>query len=271
MAIDESHRALVWIGKGGDGIVWASSDKDAWIAKEAWGGSGKEMLLRGPVHRQVTSRSINPSTFLIEPERMAFMEVNSQLNGRIEDFGSAFWQLMEKRSPSFQLRTKAKSALLEIEYSDRYLNSPLPVRLLREVLAKAPGVDAATVVKLTTADMMSNTYGSSPNLFKHDWRVTTHRNSVLAGVFSKDFSQKFSLVTKDKRDVAHGRALRLVYADGVTVLHLDQGFGYWTTTTPVYFAFSAAVPDQIVDLRRATFQVRSTAHFATWIVINDER
>ena len=196
MAIGKSHRALVWIGMGGDGLVWASSNKNAWIAKEAWGGSGKEMLLRGPVHRQIVSRPINPSTFLIEPERMAFMEVNSQLNGRIEDFGSAFWQLMEKRSPSLQLRTKAKSPLLEIEYSDRYLNSPLPVRLFREVLVKAPGVDAGTVVKLTTADMMSNTYGSSPNLFKHDWRVTTHRNSVLAGVFSKDFSQKFSLATK---------------------------------------------------------------------------
>lgn len=198
------------------------------------------------------------------------MEINSQLNGRIEDFGAAFWQLMEKRSQSLQSRAKTKASLLAIEYSDRYLNSPLPVRLLREVLAKAPGVTGATSVKLTTADMSPNDYGSSPNHFRHDWRVTTHRSAVISGVLTKDFPEKFSLVTKDKRDIAHGRVMRLVYADGAIVLHLDQGFGYWSTTSPVYFAFSAGVPDQIVDLRRATFLVKSIANFATWIVVNDE-
>jgi DEAD/DEAH box helicase domain-containing protein len=268
--IGMEHRGLVWIGGNGKGLLWASRDKQAWIAAEGWGSSGKDTLLRGDCPGSYPGQAVNPEAFLIAPDRTAILEVNNQLNCRINDFGKAFWNLVGSQLPTLNQRINTKSPLLAIEYSDRYLNSPLPVRLLREVLATAPGIDSSTVVKLTTADQTPSAYASSPRLFKHDWRVQQHRDAVLKGVFDRDFPGKFGLVTKDKRDVSHGRVLRLIYANGATVIHLDQGFGYWSAATPVYFAFSAGILDQIVELRRSMFQVRPTANFASWIVVNDE-
>jgi len=271
MTLRDDYRALVWIGTNGNGIGWASADTNAAIANEAWGGSGKEPVLRGPMDYNIAGRRVDPASFLTEPDRTVVVEVNNQLNASVEAFGRSFWNFIEGQSVALGGRVKKKTPLRAIKYSDRYLNSPLPVRLLREVLTNAPGVDGSTVVTLTTASQLSNAPSSSPIYLKHDWRLANHRDSVVQGLFAADFPQRFRLSIKDKRDVAHGRVLRLSYTDGDVVLHLDQGFGYWTTTAPVQFMFSAAIADQISELRRVLFQVRAVANYASWIALKEEK
>jgi hypothetical protein len=271
MTLGNDHRVLVWIGTNRKGVGWASADANAAMANEAWGGSGKETVLRGPMICDITGRRVDPAAFLIEPDRTVVVEVKNQLNAPVESFGRSFWSFIEGQSVALGERVKKKTRLREIEYSDRYLNSPLPVRLLREVLTKTPGVDDSTIVRLTTADQSSNAPSSSPIYLKHDWRLPNHRDSVVHGLLATDFPQRFRLLVKDRRDVAHGRMLRLSYSDGDIVLHLDQGFGYWTTTAPVLFMFSGTIADQISELRRVPFQVRAVANYASWIALKEEK
>ena len=251
-------------------LVGKSRNKDAWIAAEGWGSSGKDTLLRGDFSGSYPGQAVNPAAFLIAPDRTAILEVNNQLNCRINDFGKAFWNLVGSELPTLNQRINTKSPLLAIEY-------PTVTSILR-----CPFACSGKCSQRRLASILQRWLNSRrrirrpaptrrlPSLFKHDWRVQQHRDAVLKGVFDRDFPGKFGLVTKDKRDVSHGRVLRLIYANGATVIHLDQGFGYWSAATPVYFGFSAGVLDQIVELRRSTFQVRPTANFATWIVVNDE-
>jgi hypothetical protein len=98
----------------------------------------------------------------------------NELNGRVEDFGEAFWRFVSQRSPLVGRRLEQNTPLVSIEYSDRYLNSPLPVRLLAEVIAHAPGRSSSSVVKLITTDQVSNFSSSSLTLLKHDWQVLKH-------------------------------------------------------------------------------------------------
>ncbi|MBA3726914.1 MAG: DUF1998 domain-containing protein [Armatimonadetes bacterium] len=267
----KNHQVLAWVGEGDKGLAWAHRDKTAGIGNASWGGSGKELLVRGDFKIVgVRSQLVDPTKFLMSPERTTLIYVTTQLDGDIEAFGAAFWSLVAKNAPSIGRRASATTALRSIGYSDRYLNSPLPVRLLREVLTKAPGIDAATIVRLTTGDAVSGILHSSPTLLKHDWRLNAHRDVVLQDVFAADFGSRFCLIKRPKHQVTHGRTLRLEYVDGVVSVLLDQGFGYWVPQRPIRFDFSAGGVDQVRDLRRVRFFVEPGQSNASWICVNEE-
>lgn len=64
------------------------------------------------------------------------------------------------------------------------------------------------------------------------------------------------LQTKEKRDTAHARQLRLRLADGKSwILHLDEGFGFVQTAGHVRFNFNPRPEQQANDLLDAEFPV----------------
>ena len=264
------HRVLAWVGDDRGGIAWASVGTQTWAASADANGFAKSMLLRGPMARIGEGEAIDPAQFLIQPERTSIIEVTNELNGNVEDFGRVFWDLIGRKSQALSERFRAEAPLIAVEYCDRYLNSLLPVRLLREVLTKTPGIGGARSVKVTTADEFYSASASSPTLFRHDWRLVRHRDAVLRDLLGGDFPQRFHLSTGDKRGLPHGRSLRLSYADGAAVLRLDQGFGYWAPNAPLAFGFSAGVADQVSELRTTGFRVRAASPHATFIAVNDE-
>ena len=254
--VGNKDRALAWVGTGSLGLAWASRDPASWPANSEWGGSGNSALVRGPHNLPPLGQPIDISTFLIEHERTAVVEIRGELNGKIEQFGTAFWSHIQRQSAALSDRVKANAPLQAIEYTDRYLNSPLPVRLLREVLKATPGANTSTQIHVTTADQLSASIGSAPNQIKHDWRLVDHRNAVLREMIGNDYPQHFGLSTHDKRRIPHGRILTLRYADRILRLRLDQGFGYWMPASFIPFAFSIHPYDQARDLERASLQLR---------------
>ena len=266
----DRHRVLAWVGIGNKGLAWVSSDADAWLAGETWGTSRREMLLRGPIDLLSTFERTDIGDLLTTNQNLAFVEVTSQLDGGVDRFGERFWTLLSAESAAIARRIESKTPLLAIEYSDRYLNSPLPVRLLMEVLKGAPNAGPPTTAKVTTTPLTPGNFMTSPTLFRHDWRVGAHRAAVIQGAFAKLFTSPVTFVTREKRDMAHGRILTLAFADGSVALHLDQGFGYWSTVAPVSFNFSSNVGDQVAELRRAPFAVKAIGSFSTGIVITEK-
>jgi len=159
-------------------------------------------------------QTIDQNKFFAKAERTALCSLTNELNGRVEDFGETFWRFVSQRSPLVGGRLERNTPLVSIEYSDRYLNSPLPVRLLAEVIAHAPGMSSSSAVKLITTDQVSNFSSSSPTLLKHDWQVLKHRDNVLQGGLSGALGGRFTHLKQPKFDVPHGRVLRLKFADG---------------------------------------------------------
>jgi hypothetical protein len=43
----KNHQVLAWVGEGDKGLAWAHRDKTAGIGNASWGGSGKQLLVRG--------------------------------------------------------------------------------------------------------------------------------------------------------------------------------------------------------------------------------
>jgi len=263
VAVANGHKALAWVGGEGEGLAWLSSAID-----EA---TRSAILLRGPMGRPVDGETVDPVHFLIQPERTSIIELDSELDGKIEDFGRRFWKLVGNNSALLDQRLQTSAELLQVEYCDRYLNSLLPVRLLREVLANLPGIDKPDSIKVVTADAFANSPMSSPTLLRHDWRITSHRDAVLRGLLDADFPGRARLLTGDKRALPHGRTLRLKYSDASVPLRLDQGFGYWATTAPTPYGFSASIADQMRQLRTASFRVRAGSPHSTFIAVNEER
>jgi DEAD/DEAH box helicase domain-containing protein len=265
------HVVLASVGLGPDQIAWATRDAGAMQANDSWSRVGKEIIVRGlwsgggaPV------QTIDQNKFFAKAERTALCSLTNELNGRVEDFGETFWRFVSQRSPLVGGRLEQNTPLVSIEYSDRYLNSPLPVRLLAEVIAHAPGMSSSSAVKLITTDQVSNFSSSSPTLLKHDWQVLKHRDNVLQGGLSGALGGRFTLLKKPKFDVPHGRVLRLKFADGGVTILLDQGFGYWWPTRAIRFDFSATVADQVRELGTCPFQLQSSQGYATWIGIKED-
>jgi hypothetical protein len=267
--IGTADRMLAKVGAD-SGIVWASSDPASWPANATWGGSGSATLVRGLHNVRIAGQPIDPATFLIEPERTAIVEIRGELDGKIGNFGALFWSRLLENSVALADRVKARDPITAIEYSDRYLNAPLPVRLLYEVLRKAPGASNATQVHVVTADQLSASPTSAPNQIRHDWRLVEHRNAVLRDLIGGTYPQQFRLSTHGKRAMSHGRILRLNFQDIAIYLRLDQGFGYWNPTSYTPFVFSAHPAEQARYLGREDFSIRSSATHATWIAVNEE-
>jgi ATP-dependent helicase YprA (DUF1998 family) len=269
IAIGGSDRLLAHIGHDQEGLGWASSDPAAWSANAAWGGSGNTTLVRGPQAAPAAGKPVDPATFLLEPERTAIVEIRDELDGPIKIFGSQFWSRLIKNSAAIGERAKASDPILAIEYSDRYLNSPLPIRLLFEVIRAAPGANGSTQVHIVTADQLSAQPASAASQMRHDWRLIEHRNAVLRDMIGAAFSQRFRLSTHEKRHISHGRLLNITYADRTIHLRLDQGFGYWIPTSYTPFGFSMHPSEQARALERATFSIRGSSAHATWIAVNE--
>ena len=262
ITVKNGYRALAWVGAETNGVAWVSSAKTGLMQPSA--------LLRGPLARPSRGEPVDPTRFLIQQERTKIIEINGELNGKIEDFGTTFWTLIASKSTVFEERSRSLSALKEVEYCDRYLNSPLTVRLMREAIINLPGIATAQLIKVTTADIEDRP-AASPAMLGHDWRFARNRYEVLRGILEADFAGRNRLVTSDRRALPHGRTLKLTYADGVVLLRLDQGFGYWVPTSPVSFGFTSPVADQIRQLRTTPFRIRSGSAHSTFIAINEEK
>jgi hypothetical protein len=250
---------VAWVGEHDDGLAWAEDFR-----------TDESALFVGPMAIPGSLAEIDPETFLRQPERTAVVEITASLNGRIEDFGRAFWEILASRSHALDERLRLGKVPTSVEYVDRYLNSPLPVRLMREVLKSLLGIEAVQLIRIETADALSCSFASSPVLISHDWRLVDQRNQVVTTILARDFPNRAVLEVRPKRHLPHGRCMRIRFDDGSIVVRLDQGFGYWATMGSIPFPFSGSLIKQADDLLRADFKVRAFSSHPTYLAINEE-
>jgi hypothetical protein len=173
----------------------------------------------------------------------AHVDIRHQFDGPVAGFGKAFWKAVVPLRPQ---AFASKRPVARVAYSDRYLRTPLSVRLLAGILHAMPGRNGATAVEVVS-EQGSGADREPPRALHHTWPEDTTRSAVLRTLLP---GASVSLRPKDA--CSHARSLRLDFADGTAVtIHLDQGLGAWRTPgRPVRFDGEAEPARQAAELMR---------------------
>ena len=188
------------------------------------------------------------------------VHLGSKLDGSVAAFGRSFWTAIRTEAPLLAATIQAHG-VHAASYTDRYLLSPLTLRLLFEVLHAMPcGKDLSRIHLLTARQDRSDQQGWS--VF-HPWADDAQRRQVIALLLPKA-----ALKIQRKAEVPHARSLELKLGDERRVrLLLDQGFGAWRADGSVRHDFQADPATQARALRSASFRVSADATSDTLIVI----
>lgn len=274
-------RILVELGAA-DGVrAWATDTAAAGVPDSDWGSAahGAAFVRSGwqriPLKPVAGADPIDPATLrpVIRPGMHALTIVR-ELDGPAKDFGHRAWQLIADQVPELAARLQTGTALRTVEYSDRYLHSPLALLLIERVIsalqALPGGVDDDTRVRIRTTEPGARTQPGRPEHWGHDWQDRQDRRDVVKHVFAG--YRHVDWCEEPRQSLPHARLLQLDWPDGaVWELRFDQGVGYWRDAgrRPTAFPFMAASEQQARSVRDARLSVApiSPQHATYWYVV----
>lgn len=225
-----------------DGVqpcAWVSRDPAATSLGSEWGHAAVRITTQpGPLTQAIDLDSLLP------PSGTQYLEMTNELDGDLAGFGRRFATLLLSR-----IRAVGGSGrLVGITYNDRYLQTPLTVRLLAEAakgLRDALGCDGPLAVEVVTNPLRENE--RQPFAPDHDWQHGEDRDDVLIGLLD----QAGFLANLTDSGALHGRVLSLHFAQGKPVrVVLDQGFGPWRAPKGARFDFGVDAGRQSMQLSR---------------------
>ncbi|MBF4448252.1 hypothetical protein ERJ76_21795, partial [Vibrio anguillarum] len=158
-----------------------------------------------------------------------------------------------------------------ISYSDRYLQSPVSLLLLAEVL-KALGETSDCQIEVNSCFDEQN---RGPFAVNHDWNNRYDYDAIFNAWLTHMAGKRVDInIIDNKREVPHRRAIQLHFSTGdIVEVILDQGFGYWRLGLAGgmhRFDFMRDTQDQIkrlIDIYKLA-KVSNSASWSTWIAIN---
>ncbi len=250
---------------------WATQSEATGAPGPEWGSArAQSVLVRGESSGKAATAGRLVSVAELRPAPRPGLRdagIRTELDCSVQEFGSKFWNHMIRVSPELVSRLQdANSPLVTVRYTDRYLRSPLPVRLLHCVLRRlaelTPRSGAATGPR---AEVLT-TYPSrmreriSQAVFEDDWDESDHQRNLIETML-RDAGFEPKLTRQAPSQIPHARTLELTWQDGARfVIALDQGMGAWKTTSDVSYAFRDDLARQASRMAGAKFDVcnRST-------------
>lgn len=184
------------------------------------------------------------------------MVIRDQLNGPIEGLGARFWQMVMTSVPHLKERIEKKSALVSVEYRDRYLSSPMNILLLTKIVEGLVVHCGKQQLIIETVDAVKMSY-RLPDLLHHDWQQRDHRNRIFKHLMTKaNVSTEIRELPQNKSQ--HARDLTLRWADGARwTIRLDHGLGFLRSRRTVGFDFEATAETQAERLFSLSFIVEN--------------
>lgn len=180
------------------------------------------------------------------------------LDGSLATFGQRFWQWILNEAPELQRRLAAGGAVESIAYEDRYLRSPLSMRLaldvfgaIRRSLPSAP----AKGVQVTTLVADSRGSNSAPRWFNHDWDAGTSRREIFEQAIVHQ-GLRGEWIERTRSNAPHARELSITWSDGATWrLRLDEGLGFMRVPNGQRFDFASPESAQVRGILGYSSQV----------------
>lgn len=227
--------------EGADGpIVWGSVEPRARIVGSDWATVSEAPIVRGRINQAMHATSpVDLQELLREAPREAVFEIATELDGPVVGFGRRVRALLTAHPGLGRLLAKP---CLEIEYSDRYVMSPLAVRLLVEMIGALADPQAAVTIHTLTRQPRS----PKPNRrVDEDWLDLEQRDGVLTHLLSQ-ITPHVRLHTAAK--LPHRRRLAFRTPAGSGMIYFDQGLGSWGALREISFDTRRDVVDQIAAM-----------------------
>ncbi|MFC7537173.1 DEAD/DEAH box helicase [Sphingomonas sp. GCM10030256] len=205
--------------------VWASRDRNAARAGASWGVPFEAPVLRAMHTVSDLGDQVDRSELELRPDA-AFFRFTNDVDGPALGFGERMVAAVEpllRRVGAWK-----PGQLIAINYYDRYLKSPMTVRLAVDFIGAA--ARALANGEPIQVGLVSEPYRpdprrtGSPWQAVHDWQDDRVRIAVAAALGEMCGVDASLALRRDR----HAREMELSFAGGGTVtLVLDQGFGCW--------------------------------------------
>jgi len=252
-ALSTGTPLLATISVGDDATSWASARTEAAQIGPTWAAVSVAPIVRGKAASTRAVRSvIDLEGLLREQIREAVFEIGGELDGPVAGFGARFRELIRAANPDLAHAFDEPS--VELVYTDRYLLSPLTVRLLGELLAGFAG--PATRIEVRTLATRPGGESKGGVRIDKDWRSMADRDLILRttlGGISPLASLETSLA------VPHRRRLDFRTNAASGTIFFDQGVGSWRTANETSFDFGDTPNGQIEQIGRA-FEIANNPH-----------
>jgi DEAD/DEAH box helicase domain-containing protein len=219
---------LARIERPGGSLAFAGASTESRPGPE-WGAGALEPILTGPAPEMPTLSLVDPAALLGGLGGAQLLWLGEALDGPLKGFGHRFWQLVKREAPA--ANAALGHGVASVDYTDRYLLTPLSLALLRELIGAMPGARGATIsIALAPADRSERRPNAMHSAFDDD----ALRRDVVVALFP---NARIALADR-KAELPHFRRLKVSLADGhgVSIL-LDQGLGGWRTTSFVRHDF----------------------------------
>jgi DEAD/DEAH box helicase domain-containing protein len=234
--------------------VWGSTEHGYVCASE----SGDWPVIAGSV-------AISPELLRVRPfGTVAALSLSNELEGPIGEFGRKLLVAITSRgTPELVARFNGKAAIKSVIYRDRYIRSPLALRLVIELFKAlrnvvGAGMNGATV-QIQTREVTAQErkkQGDVRRLFVADWPVGANIPDIaLQAMVQSGIAGEMTRVPQ--REIEHARELRITWQDGVSWwVRFDEGVGFMDVERVVPFDHLADVGRQVHLLLQNSFSVR---------------
>ncbi len=211
------------------------------------------------------------------PDGFASVEIHGELDGLLSGFAERMWALALPRAGELELELASGAKIAELCYSDRYIMSPLIVRLVAELLAgfvdlAAANVSAETQVTVKCMHVRQKRNGNSGHYVHQDWGYTRTRDDVLRDLLELRLQGRqigaLQIESRDRHKVEHARGLVVRFVDGRQwTLRLDEGLGFMGAPSNHNFSFGRATNDQVTELAALEIDVGKRLSFPSHMFI----
>jgi DEAD/DEAH box helicase domain-containing protein len=262
------------IGSSKNSVRWAVSNSASITPSPQWGSGIKGAhFVRAFIE---TSLDPVPDSWpqikhneLRKPEKDLYsIEIKSEFDGPLRSFGNRAWEIILDKDSKLKQKMTGGESLLEVEYYDRYLSSPLVLLLLYELINSlrkySGGIAEETRIKISTSELRSYDV-REPRFIYHNWRDAEDRREVFKSVFSNLGQIEFKELVKML--LPHARELRLTWIDNINwKLRLDQGVGYWRSTrSDEVYPFDQSPERQFKHIQELDIKIHAVSnHYATY-------
>ena len=238
----------------GDGsVAIAAAHVTDSIPGSGWGSGSMAPLVRGATDDALPAGDPIDAKRLIELSggNAQLVQLGAEIDGPMKGFGARFWKQLAGAAP-LTMHAAQSAGIARIDYSDRYLLTPLNLRLLFEVLHTAPGRHRQGM----SIDVVTATHAGRPSRGRAVF--DPYDEDAMRCEVATRLMPDARINIRAKRDVPHDRRLTLHLADGrrIVVL-LDQGFGAWRAAGATRHDFAAEPTAQADAIRKMSCTVSS--------------
>lgn len=233
---------LVAVAGTSGAVAWATTAESAREIDTGWAAASEAPVVRGSVGLPAEGAEVDFDRLLAIGGREALVEIGAEVDGPATGFGARLRAALVAHSS--ELGDVLKGRFVSLSYSDRYLFSPLAVRLVTELVAGF--VNAETSVTITTLSARTTGRAHASRVMSADWADLGERALLLQQLLAEVAPRS---VVDLKQRMGHRRRLEFVTDRGSGTIFFDQGVGSWKTDGRVSFDHLGEIGEQLAALK----------------------